>query len=83
GIVGLVCCCGMAIVPNLVAIICGAIALAKKKPGKGMAIAGLVLGIVGTLIGLLFWVVYIFALIEAFNTGMADEFLNGSYYYNF
>ena len=83
GIVGLVCCCGMAIVPNLVAIICGAIALAKKKPGKGMAIAGLVLGIVGMLIGLFLLIIYAVAFIEAFNAGMAEGFLNGSYYYNF
>ena len=83
GIIGLVCCCGTAMLPNVVAIVCAAIALAKKNAGKGMAIAGLVLGIVGTLIGLLFWVVYNFALIEAFNTGMADEFFDGSFYYNF
>lgn len=46
GIVGLVCCCFwyIAIPCSILAIIFGI--LGKKKGGKGMAIAGLVLGII-------------------------------------
>lgn len=49
GIISLVSCCWpyVAIVLALLAVIFGAVSLAKKMGGKGMAIAGLVCGIIG------------------------------------
>ncbi len=50
GIVALVLSCCVPYVPvilALIAVILGGVSLAKKKGGKGMAIAGLVCGIIG------------------------------------
>ena len=52
GILSIVCCyctMGITIIPAIVAIICGAIAL-KKGQSKGLSIAGLVCGIIGLLL---------------------------------
>lgn len=49
GIIGLVLSCCVPIVPiilALLAVILGGVSLAKKQDGKGMAIAGLVCGII-------------------------------------
>ena len=37
---------------SIAATVCGAISISKKKPGKGMAIAGLVMGIIGIVINI-------------------------------
>lgn len=37
---------------SLVATVLGIIVLSKKKPGKGMAIAGLVMGIIGVILNI-------------------------------
>ena len=52
GILSIVCCyctMGITIIPAIVAIICGAIAL-KKVQSKGLSIAGLICGIIGLLL---------------------------------
>jgi len=49
----LACCLWMVALPvATAAVIMGAISLAKKKPGKGMAIAGVVVGAAGVVLGL-------------------------------
>ena len=59
GILSLVLCCGMWIswILSAVAIILGAVSLAKKKGGSGMAIAGIVTGVFGLLFSILFTVI--------------------------
>ncbi len=54
GIAGMpLCCLWMVSLPvATAAVIMGAISLAKKKPGKGMAIAGVVVGAAGVVLGL-------------------------------
>ena len=45
----------IAIIVGIVGVVLGA--LAKKNPeGQGMATAGLVMSIIGTILGLIFWV---------------------------
>lgn len=59
GIIGIICCCltyfGMIIAA--VGIILGIIVLVKKKPGKGLAIAGIICGGVGFLLALVVLVI--------------------------
>lgn len=54
-------------------IICGPIALSQIKRtgenGRGLALAGLIIGIAFTLIGLLFTIVYIVAIASLANSG--------------
>lgn len=61
GIVGIIttCCCGLFGLPiPLAAIICGGIALAQpNSQGKGMAIAGVVLGVICFLLAIVLFVV--------------------------
>jgi hypothetical protein len=56
GVLGIVttCCCGILGVPvPIIAIVCGGIALAQpNSSGKGMAIAGVVLGVICLLLGI-------------------------------
>ncbi|WEO76712.1 DUF4190 domain-containing protein [Cryobacterium sp. SO2] len=58
---------------SLAAIICGHIALSQIKKtgekGRGLAIAGLVLGYVGLISGIIFFIVIILAWIAAINSG--------------
>lgn len=59
GIIGLVACC--LFVPSLLAIVFGAVAMnqCKNDPtytGRGMAIAGLIVGVVAVVLGVGFWV---------------------------
>ena len=63
GILSIVCCyctMGITIIPAIVAIICGAIAL-KKGQSKGLSIAGLVCGIIGLLLSasMLIYVIFV------------------------
>ena len=42
------CCCTFVGLPtSIAAIICGGMAMSQNKPGRGMAIAGLVMGVIG------------------------------------
>lgn len=58
GILGLVTCC--AIVPSAVALVLGGVSLSTIRQGeargRGLAIAGIVLGIAGLIVGALFWI---------------------------
>lgn len=55
GIMGIIFCWFpfLNLVLSIVGIICAIISLSKKNPGKGMAIAGLILSIIGLLLGAL------------------------------
>ncbi len=52
GILGIVFCWipGCNFVLNIIGIVCGAVSLGKKNPGTGMAVAGLILSIIGLLL---------------------------------
>lgn len=50
------------------AIVLGSITLAKKQPGKGMSIAGVICGGVGVLGTVLFWAVIVVVLILGTNS---------------
>lgn len=54
GILSIVCCLcsGLGAIPGIAAIICGILGV-KKCPKTGMAKAGLICGIVGTLVGII------------------------------
>jgi hypothetical protein len=57
-------CCGIAVfvgfgffvLPQIAAVILGHMALKKEPAGKGMAIAGLVMGYLGIVLAIIFWV---------------------------
>ena len=70
GIASVICCYGGTLV-GLVAVILGAVSLAKKNGGKGMAIAGIITGVVG----LLFWLVFIVVML------VSAEFVDLLYLY--
>ncbi len=55
GILGIVFCWipGCNFVLNIIGIVCGAVSLGKKNPGTGMAVAGLILSIIGLLLAAL------------------------------
>jgi hypothetical protein len=59
GILGLVTCC--AIVPSAVAVVLGGVSLSTIRQGqaggRGLAIAGIILGILGLLVGVVLWIV--------------------------
>ena len=80
-----ICCCGLGGAPfSIAAIICGIIAKAKKKPGQGMALAGIITGVVGILAGIIVLIIEIIisggpgALADAFMEGFEQGY-NGSY----
>jgi hypothetical protein len=58
GILGLVTCC--AIAPSALAVIFGGVSLSTirrgEASGRGLAITGIVLGVIGLLVGVLFWI---------------------------
>ncbi|WP_051298741.1 DUF4190 domain-containing protein [Arthrobacter castelli] len=56
----------ISIVGGLVAVVLGIIALVKKKPGRGMSIAGIIMGAVGAVIAVIITIVSIWAI----NAGM-------------
>ncbi len=70
-VLGIVGCCLIPVLPSIAAIVVGAIAMKKNKEepetygGHGMALAGLILGIVGLVLGLILVAFYaaIFAVI--------------------
>ncbi|MFJ3957395.1 DUF4190 domain-containing protein [Arthrobacter sp. NPDC090010] len=59
GLVGVVT-AGAFIIPQILAVVLGHVALSKEPAGKGMAIAGLVLGYVVTALSILYWVMMFF-----------------------
>lgn len=64
GIISLVCCMcpGVPIISSIAAVIVGAISINKKQGGKGMAIAGVILGSIGILMGIVSLVTFIMAI---------------------
>ena len=83
GIVGLLsflCCSLFLMTPcSIVAIILGAIAL-KKETQRGMAISGLIMGIVGVVLCVIILVAFFaFGLSEAFMEGFNEGFYSGIY----
>lgn len=44
---------------SIAGVVCGIITLTKKYDGKGMAIAGLITGVIGLLLGLYFMFIYL------------------------
>lgn len=58
GIVSIVCCCatGLAVILAILALVFGIIAIVKKYPAKGMAIAGVVTGAVGVLAAIIVYI---------------------------
>ncbi len=69
GIVSVLCCCTLCIswIATAAAIVCGIITLVQHRDGKGMAITGLVLGVVGLLLSVLVVVPHIGILIAMLN----------------
>jgi hypothetical protein len=59
GIVGIVT-GGLFLVPQILAVVFGHIGLRKEPAGRGMAIAGLVMGYLTLGLGVLFWVLFVF-----------------------
>lgn len=53
GIIGMVCCCipFLDLILSVTALVLGIVCVTKHKPGKEMAIAGIVLGSIGTILG--------------------------------
>lgn len=59
GIIGIVT-GGIFLVPQILAVVFGHIGLRKEPAGRGMAIAGLVMGYLTLGLGLLFWILFVF-----------------------
>jgi len=66
-VLGVVSLNGMGFLTGIPAIVTAAIALKKKKPGRGLSIAGLVTGIAGTVLSLIFIAFMIFMIIMEAN----------------
>ncbi len=79
GILSLVigCCYGIGIIPAIIGVILGAISLNQQRPGRGMAIAGLVTSILGILCGI-FWILAFVGI--ATSPEFMDGFMKGSGY---
>lgn len=70
GIIGLVTCClGISVIFNIVAIVCGIVALVKKQ-SKGMAITGITTGGIGLILAI--------SLIAMGGLSALEEYRNGS-----
>lgn len=66
-VLGLISLTGPGLILGIPAIITGSIALKKHQAGRGLSIAGLVSGIVSTVMSILFGVIIIFAFIWGLN----------------
>ncbi len=81
-VLGIVGCCIIPVLPSIAAIVVGALAMKKVKAqpevygGNGMALAGLILGILGTIAGILMIIFYaaIFAMIADCEENPDTEF---------
>jgi hypothetical protein len=67
-VLGVVSLNGMGLLTGIPAIVTAAIALKKQKPGRGLSIAGLVTGIAGTILSLIFIAFMIFMIVIEANT---------------
>lgn len=76
---GIVSLLGPGLLMGIPAIILASISLKRDTPGRGLSIAGLVMGIVSTVLSLLFIAVVIFIFIWAANNNF-DTFYDDSYY---
>ena len=65
----LACCCYCGALFGIPGAICGAIAMAKKADGKGMAIAGLICSILGVLLCIITWFLIGIGAVEMSNMG--------------
>ena len=85
GIVALCLCCiwFLSIPAAIVGVILGVIALKKQTPGRGMAIAGLIMSIIGCVLAIIFIVIAIVAVNEATSSlyNWYNLFEDYGYYY--
>lgn len=89
GIIGaaLCWCYGIGLVPSIIALVLGVkarkafAANQTQYQGGGMATAGMVLGIVGTVLGAIFVVVYVFVIIAAIQYGGSGGLFDFYNYY--
>lgn len=74
GIIGVIpCCCGVNIIPSVLALIFGII---SRKSQKGsMAIAGIVLGAIGIVVAIVIFIAYIYLMVRG-----EGKALDGMYY---
>lgn len=79
GILSMTLCCVGGSVLGLIGFILGIVALAKKKGGTGMSIAGIATSVIGMLIGV-YALIYIFVFGLAFSVAASEEFSDDSYY---
>ena len=73
GIVSVLCCCFTCClnwIPAAAAVVCGIITLVQHRDGKGMAITGLVLGVAGLLLGVVWALIMGPALSEWLQDGL-------------
>lgn len=83
GIVSLVCCCAYGLfgfIMSVVALVLGGIVLYKRMPGTGMAIAGIVTGIIGLLMSVIM-VASMLGFLTSDNSNY-DININGHHYNN-
>lgn len=67
GIVSIVCCGLIGIICGIVGLVLSIVALKNNRPGRGMAIAGLVCSAVGVVAGIIYLIFYATTLLPAFN----------------
>ena len=72
GILSVTCCCG-GWLPSILAVIFGIISKNRKKENNGMALAGIILGAIGIIFGII--------LIILAATGYVTDFTNEIMYY--
>lgn len=64
------CCYGIGLILAIIGLILGGVALKQQRPGRGMAIAGVVTSILG-LLPLIFWILLLLGIVAS------PEFLGG------
>jgi len=79
GLVSLLCGCGLTFLPGVAAIVCGGISLGKKQDGKGMAVAGLILGIISVILGIIVAAFYSYLVVQIVQGNFSPEDFS-SYY---
>ena len=73
GILSVTCCCG-GILPSILAVVFGFISKSQKKENNGMALAGIILGFVGIVIGIV-------SLVYLFVSGTYQDLIDEMMYY--
>lgn len=73
GIVGIVlgCCCCLGPVAGVAAIITGVMNIKKQAPGKGMAMAGIIMGAISVV---LYLIIFIVNMVTGASTALLDSF---------